>query len=127
MRENFFLTIFFTRGDPYNFSGFFDVFLFRKHSKMTFLEKKFQGCLKKFQIFFPFFSSNSQFSSSETRGIYFPQKSEFVPPHDFFHLNSTLLYLLATIGSRDLLPHLATDCVRDSIFYITAHAQLLSS
>jgi len=39
----------------------------------------------------------------------------------------TLLYLLATIGSRDLLPHLAPDCVRDSIFYITAHAQLLSS
>ena len=40
---------------------------------------------------------------------------------------TSLLYLLATIGSRDLLPHLAPDCVRDSIFYITAHAQLLSS
>merc|ERR1712074_462185 len=81
-RNFFFCTIFFTRGDPYDFSGFFDVFLFRKHSKMTFLEKKFQGCLKiclrndlffvklkseqkNFKIFFQFFSSNSQFSNSQ--------------------------------------------------------------
>ena len=110
MRENFFWIIFFTRGDPYDFSGFFDVFLFRKHSKMTFLEKKFQGCLKiclrndlffvklkseqkNFKFFLKFFSWNSQFSSSEND----PRKSKIQKKNSVQHLKMYLRYHMPKI------------------------------
>ena len=47
-------------------------------------------------------------------------------PTKFEVLCDSLLYLLATIGSRDLSPHLAPESMRDSIIHITAHAQLIS-
>ena len=77
---------------------------------MTFLEKKFQGCLKiclrndlffvklkseqkNFNFFFQFFSSNSQFSSSEND----PRKSKIQKKNSVQHLKMYLRYHMPKI------------------------------
>ena len=130
MRKKFFYHIF-SQGGPLWFFQFFYEILNEKSSKMTFLEKKFQGCLKiclrndlffvklkseqkNFKFFFQFFSSNSQFSSSEND----PRKSKVqkkfctASPNEFKITHAKIQTFLIMGTQKSMLDYLQIHLLR---------------